>query len=150
MLVVLWHMEVISNQKETSCLHVVRNRIRTRVSLQALTRQGTESRSALKPTEPPRGSGQNIEYDSPSLYNLHTVVMGLVLLWLYHHRADSRFAPSQWETALLCNDVSHWLGASLESALSSDFVDSCETFIILSRVALLAWENRLIAPVPTQ
>ena len=30
--------------------------------------------------------------------------------------ADSRFAPSQWETALLCNDVSHWLGASLESA----------------------------------
>ena len=32
-------------------------------------------------------------------------------------RADSRFAPSQWETALLCNDVSHWLGAKLESAL---------------------------------
>ena len=32
-------------------------------------------------------------------------------------RADSRFAPSQWETALLCNDVSHWLGAGLESAL---------------------------------
>ena len=32
-------------------------------------------------------------------------------------RADSRFAPSQWETALLCNDVSHWLGTSLESAL---------------------------------
>ena len=33
------------------------------------------------------------------------------------HRADSRFAPSQWETALLCNDISHWLGTSLESAL---------------------------------
>ena len=33
--------------------------------------------------------------------------------------ADSRFAPRQWETALLCNDVSHWLGASLESTLSS-------------------------------
>ena len=32
-------------------------------------------------------------------------------------RADSRFAPSQWETALHSNDVSHWLGASLESAL---------------------------------
>ena len=32
-------------------------------------------------------------------------------------RADSRFAPCQWETALLCNDVSHWLGASLRSAL---------------------------------
>ena len=32
-------------------------------------------------------------------------------------RADSRFAASQLETALLCNTVSHWLGASLESAL---------------------------------
>ena len=26
------------------------------------------------------------------------------------NRADSRFAPSQWEMALLCNDVFHWLG----------------------------------------
>ena len=36
-----------------------------------------------------------------------------------HHsfRADSRFAPSQWEMALLCNDVSHWVGANLEPAL---------------------------------
>ena len=25
------------------------------------------------------------------------------------YRADSRLAPSQWETALLCNDVSYWL-----------------------------------------
>ena len=31
-------------------------------------------------------------------------------------KADSRFAPSQWETVLLCNDVSHWLGASLDAA----------------------------------
>ena len=30
------------------------------------------------------------------------------------------FASSQWETALLCNDVSHWLGASLESACYKD------------------------------
>ena len=37
-------------------------------------------------------------------------------------RADSRFVPSQWETALLCNDVSHWLGASLESALYITFL----------------------------
>ena len=35
----------------------------------------------------------------------------------YMYRADSRFAPRQWETALLCNDVSYWLGTSLESAL---------------------------------
>ena len=33
-------------------------------------------------------------------------------------RADSRFALSQWERALHCNDVSHWLGSNLESALN--------------------------------
>ena len=32
--------------------------------------------------------------------------------------ADSRLAPSQWGTALLCNSVSQWLGASLESDLN--------------------------------
>ena len=31
---------------------------------------------------------------------------------------DSRFAPSQWETALQSNAASHWLGANLESSLS--------------------------------
>ena len=41
-----------------------------------------------------------------------------LLMWMYtFSRADSRFAPRQWETALLCDDVSHWLGANLESAL---------------------------------
>ena len=34
-------------------------------------------------------------------------------------RADSKFAPSQWETALLCNGISYWLGANLESVLPS-------------------------------
>ena len=32
-------------------------------------------------------------------------------------RADSRFAPSQWETALQSSAESHWLGTNLESAL---------------------------------
>ena len=41
----------------------------------------------------------------------------MVKITMFVYRADSRFAPSQWETALLCNDVSHWLGANLESAL---------------------------------
>ena len=40
-----------------------------------------------------------------------------LLISKYCNRADSRFAPSQCETALLCNDVSHWLAASLESTL---------------------------------
>ena len=35
----------------------------------------------------------------------------------HYTRADSKFAPSQWETVLLCNNVSHWLGANQESAL---------------------------------
>ena len=33
-------------------------------------------------------------------------------------RGKSRFAPSQCEMSLLCNGVSHWLCASLESALA--------------------------------
>ena len=40
--------------------------------------------------------------------------LGPVPVW--NTRADSRFAPSQWETASLCNGVSHWLGTSLKSA----------------------------------
>ena len=48
-----------------------------------------------------------------STYNQHNIYEKI----LNKHRADSRFAPSQWETALLCNDVSHWLGTGLESAL---------------------------------
>ena len=36
-----------------------------------------------------------------------------VLFWYLFptFRADSRFALSQWEMALLCNDISHWLGS---------------------------------------
>ena len=34
-----------------------------------------------------------------------------------HCRADSRFAPNQWETSLQSNAVSNWVGANLESAL---------------------------------
>ena len=39
-------------------------------------------------------------------------------------RKVPRFAPNQWETVLHCNDVSHWLGAMLESALI-DLLMSC-------------------------
>ena len=40
---------------------------------------------------------------------------GPILVEVTASRADSRFAPSQWAQS---NDVSHWLGASLESALA--------------------------------
>ena len=56
---------------------------------------------------------------------LHTVVglypdCAIILIQVVGRtriRAGSRLAPSRWEMALLCNDVSHWLGASLEAAL---------------------------------
>ena len=38
-------------------------------------------------------------------------------LYTWMGRADSRLAPSQWETSLQSKDVSHWLGGSRESAL---------------------------------
>ena len=43
-------------------------------------------------------------------------------LRVYNIRTDTRFAPCQWETALLCNDVSQWLGASLKSSLQYYFI----------------------------
>ena len=57
-------------------------------------------------------------------------------------RVDSSFALSQWETALLCNDVSHWLGASLESALNIDLI-TCE----LKRWS--HWFGKMAWPVET-
>ena len=36
---------------------------------------------------------------------------------LYYTCADSRLAPSQWETSVQSNYVSHWLSTNLESAL---------------------------------
>ena len=62
------------------------------------------------------------------LINMHTILLCFVLLWFSswvdshvafeHIRADSRFAPSQWEMTLLCNEVSHWLAqASNQSSM---------------------------------
>ena len=42
---------------------------------------------------------------------------------MFNSKADSRSAPSQWETALLCKDVSHRLGTNLESALKYETLD---------------------------
>ena len=57
-----------------------------------------------------------------SIHYRHTIY-GKVEIFLHgpHSiRADSRFAPSQRETALLCNDVSNWLDANIKPALSID------------------------------
>ena len=71
----------------------------------------------------------------PLLY----VASGYILLISYYiyiyARADSRFAPSQWETALLCNDVSHWLGVGLESAMYAEYIPHFLIYYTLSLIA---------------
>ena len=77
--------------------------------------------------------GTRISKHSPSSHNSHrSMVQGASVpmrpspkgwkLFLkpwyvqWHSRADSRIAPSKWETSLQSKAVSHWLGANLESA----------------------------------
>ena len=52
-----------------------------------------------------------------SLGNIRRIRHELQLDDATYCRADSRCAPSQWATALLCNHVSHWLDTNLKSAL---------------------------------
>ena len=56
------------------------------------------------------------ERDEQNTFSLHFMKHNYTLLETAY-RAHSRFVPIQWETALLCNKVSHWLAASLQSAL---------------------------------
>ena len=53
----------------------------------------------------------------PHKFSLQATIHHYGLSTYSTYRDDSRFAPSQWETASLCNDVSRWLGASLDSTL---------------------------------
>ena len=52
----------------------------------------------------------------------------------------SRLAPSQWETSLQSNAVSHWLGANLESALMCSVTARCEPGCELN-VCVEAWHH---------
>ena len=63
-----------------------------------------------------------VDRDGWTNTNIQGYQVGLVLLISMAKcilRADPWLAPSQWETVLLCNDVSHWLGVSLESAMDT-------------------------------
>ena len=55
--------------------------------------------------------------DFPVCRRLSAICFGLNEYHYRKFRADSRLAPSQWETLLQSNTVSHWLGLNLESAL---------------------------------
>ena len=62
---------------------------------------------------------------SKKLHILHIFFRILHCQWV-NYRADSRFAPSQWETSLQSNVVSHWLGTNLESALNHITLPLCQ------------------------
>ena len=52
------------------------------------------------------------------------------LMW--GHMADSRLAPSQWETLLQSNSFSHWLGAN--------YSQSWDTIVLENNLASDRWE----------
>ena len=54
-------------------------------------------------------------------------------------RAVCRFVLSQWETMLLCNDISHWLGASLEWAINTTAGDLVMQGARTNVTMLLSW-----------
>ena len=72
----------------------------------------------------------------------------------YNDRADFRPVPSQWETLLQSNTVSHWLGANLESALNEtscvrecgwffvivSIFSSCNTYMAANMQTVTLWE----------
>ena len=58
----------------------------------------------------------NLNITSPLCCNMSDFTTN-VCVHVSTYRAASWFASTQWETALLCNDVSHWLATSLWSAL---------------------------------
>ena len=51
------------------------------------------------------------------------------------------FASSQWETALLCNDVSHWLGANLKSSMIMNPVIPGMSWGATKAPSLIAWSS---------
>ena len=63
------------------------------------------------------------------VHNWHWPIKIISIIWILlitysvwsfpcNIRADSRFALSQFKMVLICNNVSHWLGTNLGSALS--------------------------------
>ena len=65
----------------------------------------------LRPTSPTKTTIQGVQWDIA--LQTHIVYESRTM----RDRADSRFVPSQLEMPLFCNNASHWLGTSLESAL---------------------------------
>ena len=83
----------------------------------------------------------------------HFHLFDLPLLRLSFYRPESRFAPSQWKTVLLCNCVTHWLGASLASAVyfQRDFLiqpkHTTHAVYLLDRVYVYQYWIIIIFPI---
>ena len=72
----------------------------------------------LSMSQTPHTSHKRARYEvSVSWVQSLPCFLTLSMLCCRECRADSRFVPSQWETLLQSNTVSHWLVANLESAL---------------------------------
>ena len=68
--------------------------------------------------------------ETRSLFWSAALVTNICVVGMCHNcsiMADLRFAPSQWEAALLFNDISHWLGENQESALLMLWLAGCST-----------------------
>ena len=80
-------------------------------------------------------------------WSLDMMIYGPKVFYLwYTFRADFRFAPNQWETVLLCNDVSRWLGTSLVSTLS--FRRARKDRWCLDRWSAVIWVIRMTSLKP--
>ena len=98
------------------------------------------------------GHGIGVCFCTKTLRNVGRIFMkeqfSLPLLLTMIHRADSKFAPSQWEPSLQSNGVSHWLGANQESVLINiSYLSSPSSGLIeyLKTEMLLPWKAKVTA-----
>ena len=81
-----------------------------------------------------------LSIDQVGLRVLPSTTNGLHVDLADNGRADSRLAPSQWETSLQSNALSHWLGANLKSSLNGILL--CQPYFPV-HTALWHWARQL-------
>ena len=103
----------------SDCMNIVRAIPKFLIHFLATSKSGTKgdrigySGQGVKFWIVPQQTGQLV---AMALYQLHAI------------RDQSRYAPSQWEMSLPCNDVSHWLGAYLDGSLL------CPTLVVPTEI----------------
>ena len=98
------------------CMHPTNERWRYTAGIILCMRPANEiRRNCVTPSLIGWAHTQNDPWDR-FLYKLHEVRLCFSHI-LHNNRTNSGLTPSQWETSLQSNAVSHWLGTNLESAL---------------------------------